>query len=196
MKSNVNRFMIDPLAKRLLATTFAVLAVCVLGCAKSDVTTKDEHGNTITTSSDGSKTTYVDPRGNTSSVDNKTGSISSTAVDGNKTELGAKVTEAELGLPFYPGSIPAAKADFKASNSKERSVSSNRTTPDSVDKVVDFYKAKLIKPGVEMMGSDSNAMVFMNGHLQNGGRVSMTIIRGAKAKETTISIGVGYKLKP
>ena len=57
-----------------------------------------------------------------------------------------KVTEEDLGVPFYPSSTAFPAGDLTATGPKGTTVTSTRVTEDSPIKVLDFYKSKLGEP--------------------------------------------------
>lgn len=65
------------------------------------------------------------------------------------------VSEADLAVPFYPGSTPKDNGDVKSDGDKEFDATSARETADPAQKVVDFYKDAVTKAGYKVEGNTS-----------------------------------------
>src|SRR5258706_10795438 len=98
----------------------------------------------------GAKITTTDASGKTSQI-----------------EMGAaKVGEAELGVPFYPGANPAEGSSTKVSTPDGSVYSVFLQSPDSPDKVAAFYRERLkaMSAGKQMMdmsGGDGSANLML-----------------------------------
>jgi hypothetical protein len=66
--------------------------------------------------------------------------------DGSKFENNVEVTEREVGLPFYPDSEEVRIACFKAETDKETVSFAARRSGDPEEKILDFYREKLVSP--------------------------------------------------
>ncbi len=98
--------------------------------------------------------------------------------------MGTEVSEAELGLSFYPGSTET-QGGMKADTDKGKEYVSVRLTTDPPSKVVDFYTSKLGKPKSSMT-SDAMTMatwqdgkrseVLMFGKEGTSNKISLTVI--------------------
>lgn len=140
-------------AMKTLNTLLFVLAIAAVGCGKKDVYV-DANGNTVSVehgtkdvkiqTKDGSYEATNDGKSVTMKTDSGTVSMNS----------GVKVSEADLGAPFYPGSEDNGQSQNMEVNGKKTFVSL-RTTADSPEKVIEFYKGKLT--GIE---SSSNVQGF------------------------------------
>lgn len=63
-------------------------------------------------------------------------------------EIKSQITEKELGIPFYPNSVDTGRdIDMKGFSVSQQY--SDRTTSDSPEQVVAFYKSKLGNPDSE-----------------------------------------------
>ena len=85
------------------------------------------------------------------------------------------VTEADLGVPFYPGSTPddSVGGDAKEVGTAHTTVGSNHVSSDSADKVLAFYKEKLPK----FESSKAGGADLMTGKGSNGGEVAISITK-------------------
>jgi len=98
-----------------------------------------------------------------------TASITSTDAGGKTTTMemgGAKVTEAELGLPFYPGTQPLESQSTRLSSPDGNMYTVGLHSDDASDKVAGFYRDKLKaqaqgKQFMDMSGGDGNAVLSL-----------------------------------
>jgi hypothetical protein len=121
--------------------------------------------------------------GTTAKVDMSSGGVKISATDDkgqvSTTEIGnAKVGEADIGLPFYPG----AKQDAQSSSRMEDATRTITTTKlesgDSLEKVATFYRDKLKaqSDGKSMMDSssaDSVSLILSDSKSDNGTTVQI-----------------------
>ena len=163
------------------------MPLVLVGCS----TSKSE---SVSVGADGSSVTVTAPDGTrTSSTTNPDGSsnVTITADNGEQATMSTgkdgSVTEAEIGVPFYPGSTEKPGSSFKVEVKGEKDYSSVRTTTDNPAKVADFYKEKV--KGSTSAGSAD--MMIVTGRLESGGKFSMTAIKAGN--ETTVTIGVAIK---
>jgi hypothetical protein len=56
---------------------------------------------------------------------------------------GAKVSEAELGVPFYPGSKPVENGSMRIANGDSTALTVGLHSDDAPDKVAAFYRDRL-----------------------------------------------------
>jgi len=140
-----------------ISAVFAA-SLIVTGCshtitgADGSKVTVGPNGHMETTDPNGNKVT-MDTQGGTTTLQSKdavaqvgNGTYSSHDNKGNSVAIGTGISEADLGLPFYPGSTEAP-GGTKATNDKgATTVISYRNTNDDPSKVVEFYTAKLGKP--------------------------------------------------
>lgn len=171
-----------------------VIAAClvVAGCSSNDQgsdttvkTNSDGSTNVTVTNPDGSKTNVSTDKSGSMKIDGPNGSASMGA--------GTSVTEAEIGVPFYPGSTEKAGASFKMETEKEKAYSSVRTTTDDPTKVADFYKDKVKGATSTTTSSGDTTMAMTSGKLENGAKFAMTAVRKNGETETLITIGIGSR---
>lgn len=127
--------------KKTIALALLALTVVLAGCHK-DVYV-DAQGNRVEVDKQGGNVTVTTKDGTyTSTNDGK--SIQARTADGKTMtmDVEASVSEADLGMPFYPGSAESGKGSKMEVNGK-KSISSIRTTSDSPEKVIEFYKSRL-----------------------------------------------------
>lgn len=79
---------------------------------------------------------------------------------------GAKVSEAELGLPFYPGAKPLEGGSTRINTNDGSTMSVGLHSSDSADKVAAFYREQLKaksdgKQFMDMSGGDGNATLML-----------------------------------
>ena len=151
----------------------AGLAIGLLaGCGKKDdVVIVGPDGTKITADQDGTSMTIKDEKGNVSTfnADNKGGMTMSDG-QGGKLEFGqGNVSEADLGVPFYPGSSEGtAGMTSKVETDKEKVVTSVRTSKDDPSKVLAFYQPKVMNPSQSSATSGSTKVASISGTLENG----------------------------
>lgn len=81
------------------------------------------------------------------------------------------ISEAELGVPFYPGSEYDAKGNnFKSVTDAVKEFDTQRTTSDTAKQVADFYMGKI--KGAKMVGAGDTYKV--DGKLDSGAAISCT----------------------
>ena len=109
--------------------------------------------------------------GGQAKVDLSAGRIKMTTTDasGKSTQMemgSAKVTEAELGLPFYPGAKQVDGGATRISTGDGSTMSVGLHSADSADKVAGFYRDQLKakaagKQFMDMSGGDGNATLML-----------------------------------
>ena len=148
-----------------LVFTFALLSFSLPGCSSSSET-------------------VVGPDGSKATVDKSSGTVK--VSDGNTTaELGGStsITEAELGVEFYPGSSEKAGSTFRVNSGGEKDAATARTTSDDPAKVTDFYKGKLKNPIV----TDVAGKTLIVGQADSGATLNITVEK--KDGQTEITYG-------
>jgi hypothetical protein len=144
----------------LALTVMAALAAC----GKSSEKTAEKAAETMIESAaekDGSKTD-VDLSGGTST-------ITTTDASGKTTHMemgGAKVSEADLGVPFYPGTQPIEGQSSKISTAEGSTVTVALQSDDPTDKVAAFYREQLKAQAdgrqlMDMSGGDGNFTLML-----------------------------------
>jgi hypothetical protein len=117
------------------AFAMIVVGLLIAGCGKSDPAA----GGT------------TDSSGTTKTADKASG------------DAAGGVSEADLGVPFYPGSTDKAAAMSKVDTSEGTNFVSTRTTTDATDKVVAFYKDAITKAGYQVSGGTDTGIGGMKG---------------------------------
>ena len=94
------------------------------------------------------------------------------------------VTEADLGVPIYPGSTPdvTAGGEMKKVGTGFTTAASNRASDDSSDKVLTFYKGKL--PAFE--AAQNGDVASLKGTGSNGGEVEIGITKNGDHSSISI----------
>lgn len=87
--------------------------------------------------------------------------VSTTDATGKTTQMemgNAKITEADLGLPFYPGAKPTEGSSMRIVNGASMSLQQGLHSDDAPDKVAAFYRDKLkaMSEGKQLMDMSSN----------------------------------------
>jgi len=133
--------------------------------------------------------------GSKAKVDLSAGSAKITTTDASGTtsqiEMGAaKVGEAELGVPFYPGASPAEGGSSKVSTPDGSMYSVLLQSADSPDKVAAFYRERLkaMSAGKQMMdmsGGDGSANLMLADDKEKTS-VQVNVMKGAKGTDVQI----------
>ena len=105
----------------------------------------------------------INKDGTQSKVNISEGGIKVTTTDasGKSTQMemgNAKISEAELGLPFYPGAAPTEGSSMRIVNGGSTSLQVGLHSDDAHDKVAAFYRDKLksMSEGKQLMDMSSN----------------------------------------
>lgn len=141
-----------------------------------------------------SKRTVVTPAGNVT-VTKKGGEdkkIEVNTKDGKATIDTEKktISEAELGLPVYPGAVVEMTGDYQsAQGAKESMKQVMLTSKDSFDDVEGFYKSKLKNVENSFSQQTPNGKMAMFSVKASGGAsIAMTISEDKKEKVTRIHV--------
>lgn len=101
--------------------------------------------------------------GSQAKVDLSQGGIKASVTDaaGKTTQMemgNAKISEAEIGLPFYPGAAPTEGSSMRIVNGASTSLQMGLHSDDAPDKVAAFYRDKLkaMSEGKQLMDMSSN----------------------------------------
>jgi hypothetical protein len=153
----------------LSAAAFAVLCGCThtnsdgaevsTNPLTNTTTFKDSKGNTATMTQNGSDMT-IKANDGTMTVSN--GQTTIVDKNGNKSQIGGSVSESDLGVPFYPGSVEAP-GGMSSNTDKGSVVQSIRTTSDDATKVMDFYTQKIGKPETTFNSNGSAMATWKDG---------------------------------
>jgi len=87
--------------------------------------------------------------------------VTTTDASGKSTQMemgNAKISEAELGLPFYPGAKPTEGSSMRIVNGNDTSMQVGLHSDDAHDKVAAFYRYKLkaMSDGKQLMDMSQN----------------------------------------
>lgn len=156
-----------PAARLAVALPLAVavaVAVVLAGCGKqtTSVTTADGQKIKVESASDGAHVTSTDAQGNTVSMD----------LDN------AKLTEADFGLPIYPGATVTPKSSTRIKTPDGTSVTASFESKDSADKVAAFYR--------ELLRARSAGKQLMDD--AGGSSVALTLMDGASGTMQQVSV--------
>lgn len=160
-----------------------IAAVAVAGCSKPSATV----------STDGAKMTFEDKDGQKATIesDEQGATVKVQSRDGDSTyESGATITEAELGLPFYPGSTEKPNGTIRTDTPDGKSLTMIRSTPDDPSKVVDFYKPKLKEAQTQTTSAEGTNHSMLFGKTESGSEVVITAVQQKDAKATDVSVSV------
>lgn len=116
---------------------YVLTVLAVAGCHHDIVVP----GGTVSTDSSGKVTSIQTKDGSMKVEGNK---VEYKDNKGNTAETNATVSEADLGFPFYPGSVETA-GSMKFTENGKQSVICARTTTDSPTQVMAFFNDKLGK---------------------------------------------------
>jgi hypothetical protein len=192
----------------------ALAALLIVGCKSSETVVTGPNGEKISVSGDGTKMEATGPNGekitmegdgkNFKMTDDKGTQFSgnekgwqSTDKDGKTTTVDkSDVTEATLGLPFYPGASVMKGTSVNVDTPEGKSMAVGLETSDEPEKVVEFYKGKLAKSNNTMnSNTDSAKMSMLTGELADGATVSVMANREAKETVTKVTLTVIRKKK-
>lgn len=165
----------------LIGIACLVAALLVLGCGKSERTIFVPGGKAkVTTEKSGGtekKTIEIKGKEGTATIE----------VDTKK-----KITEAELGIPVYPGSEVVSSGKYETQTKTEAGSVEHHilSTTDDLDKVVAFYKSKLkgVKNTFSMDQGKQKFTMFELGDDKEG--LSVQIISDIKDGKTKTMINV------
>lgn len=152
-----------------------ILALLAIAGCKHEVVVP---GGTVTTDASG-QVTKIQTKDATTEVKGNT--VTTKTADGKSAEFNASVSEADLGVPFYPGSQEGAGSS-KITEGQKTMVSSVRTTSDSGKQVVEFYTSKL---GAAKSSTESGPMSM--GNWEKDGKKIIVMCNNADGK-TTITV--------
>lgn len=105
-----------------------------------------------------------------------------------KFEAGGELTEATLGLPFYPGSKATETGNVNVDSPEGKMASCTRRTLDVPEKVKQFYSSRLKALATSNNSNEGSTMILMGGKTDAGREVTINIMRAKDEKSTTISV--------
>lgn len=149
---------------RFATAAAAVAVVALAGCGKATETTSQKATEKIIESAiskDGTKAKVE--------LSGATTKISTTDASGKTTQMemgAAKVAEADVGVPFYPGTQPLEGQSSRISGPDGTMVSVGLHSDDAADKVAAFYRDKLKaqaegKQFMDMAGGDGTTTLML-----------------------------------
>jgi hypothetical protein len=157
----------------ILSVAAASLAMLTLGC--------------------GSKTTTVAPGSKVTVNKSVTGQVKDVKVESKegsgtvKVSSGKAVTEAELGVPVYPGAVEMMAGEFKGSKMMDTpGYDQHRfATDDSFDKVNAFYKSNLESAMSQEMSQGGKKMSIF---ILDKGATMLHVIADPEKKKTMVMV--------
>lgn len=188
-----------------------IAALLVVGCGNKGVTVTGEDGEKVSVNPTTGDMTITDKDGKTTTVDNQGDSWTAKSSDGSeikvedgkvsgKNEKGetfesgiTTITEADLGLPFYPGSKEVEYGSSKMETNDQATFSMNRSTSDMPDKVVEFYKDKFTDPQMFNSSASGAVQAQVSGKLKDGSEGAVIAIRDKGESDTKVMITVQRK---
>lgn len=127
------------------------MGLLAAGC-KPSFTAPD--GSKVTLDKGGVSSVETDKGKVTVSGNGKDAQVNFQGKDGSTATFGGTVTEADLGVAFYPGSTELP-GSMKTSEKGKTSAMASRQTTDPASKVIDFYTAALGKPESTFSSGDN-----------------------------------------
>lgn len=188
----------------------SLLVLALAGCSKS-VTVSGSDGEKVSVNPTTGDMTIKDKDGKVTEFDNKgdswtakssdgtemkfeDGKLSGTTEKGETFEAGlTTISEAELGLPFYPGSKDVEYGSSKSEGGGQSMYSMNRSTSDLPDKVIAFYKDKFIEPQTFSSSVDGGTHAQVSGKLKDGAEGAVIALREKGSSDTKIMITMTRK---
>lgn len=173
--------------KTLSLAAALVAGLFIIGCNKTDDTPANSPGTTPVATPATTPTTSPDATPATSPD-------ATPATTGGGTASMGGVTEADLGVPFYPGSKEKPNASAKTSANGMDVVTCVRTTSDAPDKVLAFYKDKATAAGFTVTSAAAGGTSGLSG-MKDGGKVILAVgcAKDPTGSDNMISIGVTTK---
>jgi hypothetical protein len=118
--------------------------------------------------------------------------VEKTTVNGVTVTSGLKFTEAEMGLPYYPGAKASAEPGMKAEDERLGTGMNMKMqvlmTNDALEQVVGFYTQKLGQPISTMNDPKIGNMVMFSGGESQTAMKMVTVGQEPGKKEVSISL--------
>jgi hypothetical protein len=157
------------------------MLVMLSGCGKATETATEKAGQKVVEKMIESA---AQKDGGTAKVDLSGGSakVTTTDVNGKVVQMemgGAKVTEADLGLPIYPGATPIEGKSTKMNSSEGNMATLELQTNDAPEKVAAFYRERL------KAKAEGNQMMDMN---SGDGNISLMLNDSVKKESFQINL--------
>jgi hypothetical protein len=165
----------------LSAVALTALLAVLGGCGKATETAKEKAGQKL---AEKMIESAAQKDGSTAKVDLSGGSAKVTTTDANGKTVqmemgGAKVTEADLGLPIYPGATPIEGKATKMNSSDGNMATLELQTNDAPEKVAAFYRERL------KAKAEGNQMMDMN---SGDGNISLMLNDSVKKESFQVSL--------
>ena len=170
-----------------LLVLILLTVMAIGGCKSGSETVAGPGGETVTQT--GNSTTYSDAQGNKVTATDS-GQVDVTA-NGSSATMGASVSEDDLGLPFYPGSVQDPKGSMLMTVGGEKTAVSTSTSEDDPEKVIAFYKDKVQEPVDSNSASGDTKLGTLHGKLKDGADVNVTADRKG-AGDTHVFVSVKH----
>jgi hypothetical protein len=158
---------------------------------------KDGKNANVTIGKDGMQTTVTDAEGKVSNMTIGKDGIKTTTTDASgkvsTTEIGsANVTEADVGIPFYPGASIKDGKGSKMSGPDSTMVMVTLESKDDLEKVAEYYRGKFkgLAKGrklSDMSQAGESAMLMLSDD-KNQDSLTVNVSKNEDAKLTEISI--------
>jgi hypothetical protein len=163
------------------ALALSAMLVMLSGCGKATETATEKAGQKVVEKMIESA---AQKDGGTAKVDLSGGSakVTTTDVNGKVVQMemgGAKVTEADLGLPIYPGATPIEGKSTKMNSSEGNMATLELQTNDAPEKVAAFYRERL------KAKAEGNQMMDMN---SGDGNISLMLNDSVKKESFQINL--------
>jgi hypothetical protein len=174
--------------------TFTVLNVAVAiaalaACGKTQEKTSEKMAEKMIESA-------MEKDGSKAKVDLSSGGMKIATTDASgktsQVEMGtAQVSEADLGVPFYPGTKPGEGQSTKMTTPDGNAYTTQLHSDDAPDKVAAFYRDKLKaqsagKQFMDMNGGDGNAMLMLADD-KSKGVIQVHVSKAEKGTDIVIS---------
>ena len=158
---------------KALALPISVIALFVVGCSSG---------------SSSSTNAAEAPAPKATPLETKTATAPPVDAKATKVDPSTDISEAELGVPFYPGSELDAKGNnFKNVTDLIKDYETARTTSDSPKQVADFYVSK-VKDGKATGGGDT---MMVSGKTDSG--ATFSLVASKKDGKTAIMVSTVLK---
>lgn len=164
--------------------------VLVVGCGKSETVVVKTPEGSVSASADGSTVTFEGDKGQkmTSTTEGDKTTVKVDGPEGSGTvQTGAGISEADLGVPVYPGSKERPASSMKASTSTGDIASGVFESDASVAQVTEFYKGRIPGATVTTSSASGDETAAVTGKMSDGRNVNVLINR-PKAGPTEITV--------
>ena len=108
--------------------------------------------------------------------------------EGAQVDNNVDITEKDLGLKFYPNSKPVPMASMHIKTDDEEVWAATRTTHDSHDQVIDFYKSDMHWTGISNSKDGEKQKTELDGTFPDGTLRHVTVETGNGKPVTTVAV--------